>query len=190
MWYETRRRLFTAAPPCSHHSGSFSQTPGGSYWVNVSCDARVQQGLGVCGVKQRTMLVFYQAVIESALRYGIAAWFGDRTVKMRAELNRLVSTALKVMEAREQPTLQQQTEVRQTGKISADRSHVLYPQYELLPYGRPYTIPVKYKRRYLNRYRNSLIPIPLHLLNAGHKAGLRWGGGVECIDTHSMFELV
>ncbi len=35
------------------------------------------------------MLVFYHAVIESVLRYGMSAWFGNITVKMKAELDRL-----------------------------------------------------------------------------------------------------
>ena len=48
----------------------------------------------------------------------------------------------------EHPTLQQLSEeavVRQAKKITADPSHILlYSQYELLPLGRRYRVPIKY----------------------------------------------
>ncbi len=43
------------------------------------------------------MSIFYRATIESVLRYGITSWFGNLTVKSRAEISSLVKTAGKIM---------------------------------------------------------------------------------------------
>ena len=68
-------------------------------------------------------------------------------MKLKSELNRLAGTALKMV-VMEHPTLQQLSEeavVRQAKKITADPSHILlYSQYELLPLGRRYRVPIKY----------------------------------------------
>ena len=98
------------------------------------------------GVQQKVMLLFYRAVIESIFRYAICVWFGNLTVKSKSQINRLAHTALKVMGVREHPTLQaifEETVLRQARKIVADPSHVLYSEYELLPSGRRYRVPVK-----------------------------------------------
>lgn len=34
-------------------------------------------------------MLFYKAMIESVLRYGIIVWFGNLTVKLRAQINKL-----------------------------------------------------------------------------------------------------
>ena len=71
---------------------------------------------------------------------------------------------------REHPTLQaifEETVLRQARKIVADPSHVLNSEYELLPSGRRYRVPVKNKKRYLNRYKFSFVPLSITLLNSG-----------------------
>lgn len=54
--------------------------------------------------------------------------------------------------------------------------------YEPLPYSRRYTFLIKYKRRYLNRYKHSLIPISVSLLHLGHKAEVLMMEGYFCQD--------
>lgn len=44
--------------------------------------------LWLFGVSSNIML-FYKAMIESILRYGIIVWFGNLTVKLRAQINKL-----------------------------------------------------------------------------------------------------
>ncbi len=105
--------------------------------------------LRVFGVEQRVLMLFYQAVIESVLRYGIVAWFGNISVKLKSQINRLVHTAMKAMGVREYPSLQtlfEKTIVKQARKIIAFPSHVLYSEYELLPSGR---VPTKYRKKIL-----------------------------------------
>ena len=147
--------------------------------VNSVC-TRIQQRLHflrrlrVFGVQQKVMLLFYRAVIESIFRYAISVWFGNLTVNLKSQINRLVSTALKVMGVRDHPTPQeisQGTVLRQARNIIADPSHVLNPEYELLPSGRRYRVPVKNKKRYLNRYKFSFIPLSITLLNSAVSRG-------------------
>ena len=115
-------------------------------------------------------MLFYRAVIESIFRYAISVWFGNLTVKIKSQINSLVKTALKVVGVKEHPTLQtifEETVLRQARKITTDPSHVLYSEYDLLPSGRRYRIPTKNKKRYLNRYKFSFLPISVNLLNKG-----------------------
>ena len=126
--------------------------------------------LRVFGVQQRVMLLFYHAVIESIFRYTICVWFGNLTVRSKAQINRLARIALKVMGVREHPTFQaifEESVVKKAKRIIADPSHVLHSEYELLPSGRRYRVPVKNKKRHLNRYKYSFIPISVNLLNSG-----------------------
>ena len=97
-------------------------------------------------------------------------WFGNLTVRSKAQINRLAQIALKVMGVREHPTLQaifEESVVKKAKRIIADPSHVLHSEYELLPTGRRYRVPVKNKKRHLNRYKYSFIPISVTLLNSG-----------------------
>lgn len=122
------------------------------------------------GIQQKVMLLFYHAVIESIFRYAISVWFGNLTVKLKSQINRLALSALKVMGVREHPTIQaifEDTVLRQARKIIEDPSHVLNSEYKLLPSGRRYRIPVKNEKRFLNRHKFSFIPLSITLLNTG-----------------------
>ena len=44
----------------------------------------------------KILFLFYQAVLESVLRYGMSAWFGNLTVQSKTKLAHLVHTAMKV----------------------------------------------------------------------------------------------
>ena len=71
-------------------------------YVNTLC-SRLQQRmhflrrLGVYGVEQKIMLLFYHAILESILRYGITAWYGNLTVQSKSQIARQVQTAMKIM---------------------------------------------------------------------------------------------
>ena len=112
------------------------------------------------------MIVFYQAVVESLIRYGITAWFGNLSVELRAKLIRIMHTACKIIGVRvyAYPTLlaiYEQCTLRQANKIVADPSHVLHAEYQLLPHGRRF----RAHRWRVNRYRFSFIPASVRLLN-------------------------
>ena len=131
--------------------------------------------LRLFGVSTNIMLIFYRASIESIVRYGITSWFGNLTVKLKSEILRLVKMAGKIMGMSTPPNTPQvifeQATLEQAKKTVSDPSHVLYPEYRLMPSGRRYEVP---KWRY-NRFKFSFIPMSTTLLNDSLAEGGRGG---------------
>ena len=95
----------------------------------------------------------FRATIESVLRFGITSWFGNLTVKHKAQISNLVKAAGKVIGQPPPPAPQDiydQSVIRQATNIIDDPSHVLHSQFELLNSGRRYRTPFCT----LNRYKN------------------------------------
>ena len=137
----------------------------------TSCCAKIHQRLHflrrlrLFGVSTNIMLIFYRASIESILRYGIASWFGNLTVKCKSQISRLANMAGKIMGRSSPPTslhtIFEQAVVRQAQNIISDTSHVLNPEYVIMRTGRRYRTPTcKY-----NRYKHSFVPLSIKLLN-------------------------
>ena len=121
--------------------------------------------LRVFGVCKNIMLIFYRAAIESILRYGITSWFGNLSVKSRAEISSLVKTAGKIMGITpplNPQDLFEQATIRQANAILTDSSHVLNSEYTLLNSGRRYRLPLCRH----NRYKHSFVPVSTKLLNS------------------------
>ena len=136
----------------------------------VSADSRLQQRLHflrhlrVHGVEQKCILIFYQAVLESLVRFGITVWFGHLSVQLRSKLVRLMQTAGKIIGVRQLPSLQsiyEQAALKQAQKIVRDDTHVLHEMFALMPSGRRYREP---KWRYI-RFKNSFVPVSTKMLN-------------------------
>ena len=121
--------------------------------------------LRLFGVSQNIMLTFYRASIESILRYGISSWFGNLTVVYKSQITRLVNMAGKIMGMATPPIRPQaifeQAVMRQAENIVSDPSHVLNPEYDLLPSGRRY----RTSKWGCNRYKHSFIPMSIQMLN-------------------------
>ena len=137
----------------------------------TSCCSKIHQRLHflrrlrLFGVSVNIMLIFYRASIESILRYGIASWFGNLTVKYKSQITRLAKMSGKIMGMSSPPitlhTIFEQAVVRQARNIISDPSHVLNPRYVLMRTGRRYRTP---KCKY-NRYKHSFVPLSIKLLN-------------------------
>ena len=137
----------------------------------TSCCAKIHQRLHflrrlrLFGVSVNIMLIFYRASIESILRYGIASWFGNLTVKFKSQIARVAKMAGKIMGMSSPPITPQaifeQAVIRQARSIVSDPSHVLNQEYVMMRNGRRYrTPPCKY-----NRYKHSFVPLSIKLLN-------------------------
>ncbi len=110
------------------------------------------------------MLLFYHAVLESILRYGITAWYGNLTVQSKSQIARLVQTAKKIMGVKNHPPLQtiyEQSFIRQAQKLVSDLTHILHPESQLLPSARRIRV-LKCK---LNHSKQSFLPMAIKLLN-------------------------
>ena len=110
------------------------------------------------------MMLFYRATIESIIRYGITTWFGNLTVRPKAQLQNLVKRAGEIMGTQPPSSLKEifeETVRKQGSKIAADPNHVLNMEYELLPLAKTYWLP--FCR--LNGLKFSLVPLSIKLLN-------------------------
>ncbi len=111
--------------------------------VDAIC-SRVQQKLyflrrlRIFRVEQKIMYLFYQAVIESIIRYGITVWFGNLTIQVKSKLACLLKIAMKTIGRKEYLSLEslyEQLVLREAHTILDDPLHVLHTEYELLPSG-------------------------------------------------------
>lgn len=106
------------------------------------------------------MIMFYSAVFESLIRYGITAWFGNLSVELRSKVVSLIHTARKIIGVSEQMSLQhmyEQDTLRHAKQIVCDASHVLHNEYELLPSWKRFKVPCCR----LKRFKNSFYPVSL-----------------------------
>ncbi len=101
------------------------------------------------GVEQKIMYLFYQAVIESVIRYAITVWFGNLTIQVKSKLARLLKIAMKTIGRKKYLSLEslyEQSVLREAHQMLANPIHVLHT-YELLPSGRRYRfLMCRYKR--------------------------------------------
>lgn len=83
--------------------------------------------------------------MESVIRYGMTAWFGNLSTQSKSKLQHLVQAAMKVMGRTDKLSLQsiyEQSVLRQARRVLSDPSHILQREYELLPSSRRYIIPI------------------------------------------------
>ncbi len=66
----------------------------------------------------------------------MASWFGSLTIQSKSKIKKMVKAAMKVIGNKNYPSLQSTFEeivVNQSHRILKDPSHILFPEYELLP---------------------------------------------------------
>ena len=120
--------------------------------------------LRLFGVSKGVMSTFYDAVLGSIIRYGMAAWYGTLSVQLKSRIAKMEKTAMKVIGRKDSPSLQEtfeKTVVSLANRILSDPSHILYPEYELLPSARRF----RASRCRYNRYKMSFLPTSIALLN-------------------------
>ena len=116
------------------------------------------------GVSRKIMSTFYDAVLESLIRYCMAAWFGSLSVQLKTRIAKIVNTAMKVIGKSDPQTLQtifEKKVLRLAQGVMSDLSHILFSEYEMLPSGRR----LRACRPKSNRYKNSFLPNSIALLN-------------------------
>ncbi len=119
----------------------------------------------VFGVEQKFVLLFYHAVLENVIRYGITAWYRNLSVQLKAQISHLLKNAMKIMGVKEHLSLQsisEQSIIKQAQKIVSDPTHTLQSEFQLLPSGRRFRVP----RTRLNRYKHSFILTSIKSLNS------------------------
>ncbi len=90
------------------------------------------------GVNCKLLLLFYQALLESVVLYGIQVWYKNLSAQLKSELINLIKEALKNTGAYEPNFLQslyEKSVLREAQKILDDPTHILSPEFERLPSG-------------------------------------------------------
>ena len=124
--------------------------------------------LRLFGVSTSIMTTFYNAVLESLIRYGMAAWFGSLTVQLKSRIMRMVKTAMKVIGQKDYPSLQsifENSVIKLANRVLTNPNHILHSEYEMLPSGRRF----RASRCKSNRYGLSFLPTSIALLNRQRK---------------------
>ena len=108
------------------------------------------------GVDPNIQIQFYRATIESVLTYSLTTWYGSTSQQERTELDRIVSTASKIIgcDLPSLDTLYQQRVLRKAKSILADSSHPANHLFQPLPSGRRY----RHIKCRTQRMQNSFFP--------------------------------
>ena len=104
----------------------------------------------------------YRSLIESVLGYNISCWYGFVDAKDRKKLDRIVHLAEKIIGRRQNSMkdLYVQSVSRKCKRILSCDSNPLIQEFNLLPSGRRYRVPLAKKS-----YRKSFIPSAISILN-------------------------
>ena len=106
----------------------------------------------------------YKSMVESVLSFNIVCWYGFLNLVSRKKLDRIVSLANKIIGIPQNPVIQlyKQALSRKGKSIVSSKDHPLLPEFDLLPSGRRYRVPVSRKK-----FRHSFVPSAITVLNSG-----------------------
>ena len=115
------------------------------------------------GISKDVMIQFYRAVIESLLTFSITIWFGSLSQQEKAQLNKVVTTASRII-GTGLPSLEniyRQRMANRASHIIDDSTHPAHNLFQLLPSGR------RYRSFKVNttRFRDSFYPRAVQILS-------------------------
>ena len=115
-------------------------------------------------VSQNILQLVYRSLFESILTFNIILWYGNLTVKYRCKLSSIVSMAVKVIGCRQNSlaNLHRMAVERKARSIVNDQRHPLFSNFQKLPSGRRYRVPIARK----NLFKKSFVPTAVAILNS------------------------
>ena len=118
------------------------------------------------GVSPDILEKVYVSLVESILVFNICVWYGHLTLANRNKLNRIVKTAGKIAGCLQKSLddLYRTAVQRKALSIINDETHPLHTEFELLPSGRRYRVPLARKKI----YKSSFIPNAISVVNKLH----------------------
>lgn len=114
-------------------------------------------------IDRKLLTMFYRCFIESVISFSLVSWFSNLSLKNKNSLNQIVRWASKLIgqpQLNLEPLYNGQL-LRLAGSILNDPSHPLYSEFQPLPSGRRFKMPVCKTKR----YRNSFVPAAIKALN-------------------------
>ena len=115
------------------------------------------------GISKKTMIQFYRAIVESVLTFSMTVWYGAVSHRDRARLNKIVSTASKIIGS-ELPSLDclyHQRVLRRGSQLIADQTHPANKLFQKLPSGRRF----RSIRTKTSRFSSSFYPKAVQILS-------------------------
>ena len=111
------------------------------------------------------METVYKNLVEGILTFNMAMWYGNLNMECRGKLQRIVNLASKIIGKKQKPLSCIYNEMlrKKSVKIINDPSHPLHREFDLLPSGRRYRIPMFNRSR--NIFKNSFIPNAIKAIN-------------------------
>ena len=132
-----------------------------------SCNQRLHllRRLNSFRVSKNIMETVYKNLIEGILTFNMAMWYGNLNMECRGKLQRIVNLASKIIGKKQKPLSCIYNEMlrKKSVKIINDPSHPLHREFDLLPSGRRYRIPMFNRSR--NIFKNSFIPNAIKAIN-------------------------
>ena len=116
--------------------------------------------LRLYGVSSHIMMIFYRAIVESILRYGISSWFGNLTVKLKSKLAGMHKTAMKIVVRKEYEPIQSMYEQAVRKKSKENNFQLPTPT---LPW--IWNPAIREKTPWSNRLKLSFVPAYIKLMN-------------------------
>lgn len=115
------------------------------------------------GVRPDILERVYISLVESILVFNITVWYGHLTLVNKNKLNRIIHMAGKIVGRQQRPldSLYNAAAQRKALSIIRDETHPLHSEFELLPSGRRYRVPLAKKKI----YRGSFIPNAITIIN-------------------------
>ena len=114
-------------------------------------------------VSQHILDMAYRSLVESILSLNITTWYGNLSVKSKNKLSKIVNIAGKVISKSQKKlcNIFDSAVHRKAKHITADTSHPLHSEFELLLSGHRFRVP----RTSQNIYKKSFIPHAIQVLN-------------------------
>ena len=99
--------------------------------------------------------------MENVLTFNIVVWYGNLGVKGKAKLARIVGMAEQTVDAKQDSVsdLYLKAVERKTAWILDDAKHPLFSQFQKLPSGRRYKVPIARKNVYKRCFIQSAISV-------------------------------
>ncbi len=115
------------------------------------------------GVSQTILETVYKSQVESILSFNMIMWYGNLNIKWRNKLQKIVNMASKILgkPQKQLSSLYNELIRSKAEKIISDSSHPLYSEFELLPSGKRYRLPMARK----NLYKKSFVPEAVNTIN-------------------------
>lgn len=114
-------------------------------------------------VSKGILRMVYTSLLESIISYNITCWYGNLGARSKSKITKIINIASKIILDPQRQLVELYTNQtrRKASQIVQDSTHPLQHEFEKLPSGRRYRVPIATR----NIIKKSFIPSAVTLLN-------------------------